>query len=59
MNKPLFLIDIIDDRDMYIARDVLTDDLIFLTPEDVLGDDTSYHNTVNPKTNFLFSEKYL
>jgi hypothetical protein len=37
------------DRDMYIVRDVLADDIIFITPEDLLnnGDDTSYNNTVN------------
>jgi len=46
-----FVIGIIDDTDTYIVRDVLTDDLIFVTPEDILnignGDDTSYDNYVN------------
>ena len=50
----------IDDADTYIVRDVLTDDLIFITPEDILsignGDDTSYDNYVNfeKKKEFVF-----
>jgi len=43
----------IDDTDTYIVRDILTDDLIFVTPEDIInignGDDTSYDNYVNSK----------
>ncbi len=50
----------IDDTDTYIVRDVLTDDLIFVTPEDVLnngnGYDTSYDNYVNLKKKHLFSK---
>jgi len=50
----------IDDTDTYIVRDVLTDDLIFVTPEDVLnngnGYDTSYDNYVNFKKKHLFSK---
>jgi hypothetical protein len=41
----------VDVTNTYIARDALNDDLIFITPEDVLnsgnGDDPFYHNTVN------------
>lgn len=41
----------IDDTDTYIVRDVLTDELIFVTPEDILdngtSDDTSDDNYVN------------
>jgi hypothetical protein len=41
----------IDDTDTYIVRDVLTDDIIFITPEDVLntsnGYDLVYDNEVN------------
>ena len=41
----------IDDTDTYIVRDVLTDDLIFLTPDDLVqnsnGDQTLYDNQVN------------
>ena len=29
----------IDEMDAYIVRDVLSDDLIFVTPKDVLNDD--------------------
>ena len=31
------LLDMIDDVDTYIVRDILTDDIIFITPEDVLN----------------------
>ncbi|CAF0800167.1 unnamed protein product [Rotaria sordida] len=34
--------DMIDDVDTYIVRDVLTDDIIFITPEDVLNNNISY-----------------
>ncbi|CAF4517395.1 unnamed protein product [Rotaria sp. Silwood1] len=34
--------DMIDDVDTYIVRDVLTDDIIFITPEDVLNSSSSY-----------------
>jgi hypothetical protein len=48
----------IDDTDTYIVRDVLTDDLIFVTPEDILnngyGNNTSYENYVNFKEKTLF-----
>ncbi len=41
----------IDDADTYIVRDVLTDDIIFITPEDALnssnGYDMLYDNEVN------------
>lgn len=42
----------IDDTDTYIVRDVLTDDIIFITPEDALntnanGYDMLYDNEVN------------
>jgi hypothetical protein len=41
----------IDDADTYIVRDVLTDDIIFITPEDALntsnGYDIVYDNEVN------------
>jgi hypothetical protein len=41
----------IDDTDTYIVRDVLTDDIIFITPEDALntsnGYDLVYDNEVN------------
>lgn len=41
----------IDDADTYIVRDVLTDDIIFITPEDALnsnnnGYDMLYDNEV-------------
>ncbi len=40
----------IDDADTYIVRDVLTDDIIFITPEDALngsnGFDMVYENEV-------------
>jgi hypothetical protein len=43
----------IDETDTYIVRDVLTDDLMFVTPEDILnngnGDSTSYDTDVNSK----------
>jgi hypothetical protein len=32
----------IDDADTYIVRDVLTDDIIFITPEDVLSNSNPY-----------------
>lgn len=32
----------IDDADTYIARDVLTDDIIFITPEDALNNANGY-----------------
>jgi hypothetical protein len=32
----------IDDADTYIVRDVLTDDIIFITPEDVLNTSNGY-----------------
>lgn len=32
----------IDDVDTYIVRDVLPDDIIFITPEDALNNSTSY-----------------
>jgi hypothetical protein len=32
----------IDDADTYIVRDVLTDDIIFITPEDVLSHSSAY-----------------
>ncbi|CAF2622572.1 unnamed protein product [Rotaria sp. Silwood2] len=34
--------DMIDDVDTYIVRDVLTDDIIFITPEDALNNSSSY-----------------
>ncbi len=47
----------IDDTDTYIVRDVLTDDLIFVTPEDILnngsGNDPFYKNHVNLKKNLF------
>ncbi len=46
-------LEIIDETDTYIVRDVLTDDLIFVTPEHILnngnGDTTLYDNDVNSK----------
>jgi hypothetical protein len=32
----------IDASDTYIVRDVLTDDIIFITPEDALGGNNGY-----------------
>ncbi|CAF4732469.1 unnamed protein product, partial [Rotaria socialis] len=41
----------IDDTDTYIVRDVLTDDIIFITPEDLsnngLVNDVSYDNDID------------
>jgi len=34
--------EMIDDADTYIVRDVLTDDIIFITPEDALNNSNSY-----------------
>ena len=48
-------LDMIDDADTYIVRDVLTDDIIFITPEDALnstsnGYDMLYDNEVKSST---------
>ncbi|CAF1271892.1 unnamed protein product [Adineta ricciae] len=47
-------IEIIDDTDTYIVRDVLTDDIIFITPEDALnssnGYDMLYENEIDIET---------
>lgn len=52
-------LEMIDDTDTYIVRDVLTDDIIFITPEDALnnnnGFDMLYDNEV--KISFLLKEK--
>jgi hypothetical protein len=41
----------IDDADTYIVRDVLTDDIIFISPDDMLSNgndyDMSFANDVN------------
>lgn len=39
-------LEMIDDADTYIVRDVLTDDLIFVTPEDILNHDNTDDNYV-------------
>ena len=53
-----FRLGMIDETDTYIVRDVLSDDLIFVTPEDILnntnGDSTTYDNEVNLRMIFLF-----
>lgn len=38
----IFLLEMIDDADTYIVRDVLTDDIIFITPEDALNNSNGY-----------------
>ncbi|CAF1161745.1 unnamed protein product [Rotaria sordida] len=44
-------LEMIDDTETYIVRDVLTDDIIFITPEDVLNygntNDMSYDNDID------------
>lgn len=46
-----FILGMIDDTDTYVFRDVLTDDMIFVTPEDLinngLNNDTSYDTDVS------------
>jgi hypothetical protein len=53
-------LEIIDETDTYIVRDVLTDDLIFVTPEHILnngnGDTTLYDNDVNSKKQIKVSK---
>jgi hypothetical protein len=53
-------LEIIDETDTYIVRDVLTDDLIFVTPEHILnngnGDTTLYDNDVNSKKKIKVSK---
>jgi hypothetical protein len=53
-------LEIIDKTDTYIVRDVLTDDLIFVTPEHILnngnGDTTLYDNDVNSKKKIKVSK---
>lgn len=47
----------IDDVDNYIVRDVLTDDIIFITPDDAInnsnGYDMLYDNEVNTQSDLL------
>lgn len=46
-----FILGMIDDTDTYVFRDVLTDDMIFVTPEDLINNglnyDTSYDTDVS------------
>jgi hypothetical protein len=53
----------IDDADTYIVRDVLTDDIIFITPEDALntsnGYDMLYDNEVNIYYSFFQRIKFF
>ncbi len=55
-------LEIIDETDTYIVRDVLTDDLIFVTPKDILNngndDTTLYDNDVNSKKKLRFRKSY-
>ncbi len=46
-----FLIEMIDDSDTYIVRDVLTDDIIFITPEDVLNNSNGYDMVYDTEVN--------
>jgi hypothetical protein len=53
----IIILEMIDDADTYIVRDVLTDDIIFITPEDALnnsnGYDMLYDNDVNTSNQFF------
>ena len=42
----------IDETDTYIVRDVLTDDIIFITPEDALNNSTN-----NNGSEFLYDNE--
>jgi len=44
----------IDDADTYIVRDVLTDDIIFITPEDALNTSNSYDMLYDNEVNIYY-----
>ncbi len=57
-----FLLEMIDDADTYIVRDVLTDDIIFITPEDALNNSNGYDMLYDNEVKFIdyqFSKGYL
>jgi hypothetical protein len=45
----------IDDADTYIVRDVLTDDIIFITPEDALNNSNGYDMLYDNEVNIYYS----
>ncbi len=53
-NLHFFFTEMIDDTDTYIVRDVLTDDIIFIAPEDVLNNSNSYDMLYDHEVNIYY-----